>query len=41
MDLTLELVRAEQSTLIYVTHSRDLAARADAVWEIHDGKLEQ
>jgi ABC-type lipoprotein export system ATPase subunit len=41
MDLTLELVRAERSTLIYVTHSRELAARADAVWEIHDGKLEQ
>jgi ABC-type lipoprotein export system ATPase subunit len=41
MDLTLDLVRAERSTLIYVTHSRDLAARADAVWEIHDGMLGQ
>jgi ABC-type lipoprotein export system ATPase subunit len=41
MDLSLDLVQAERSTLIYVTHSRDLAARADAVWEIHDGTLGQ
>jgi ABC-type lipoprotein export system ATPase subunit len=41
MDLTLNLVRSERSTLIYVTHSRDLAARADAVWKIHSGTLEQ
>ena len=40
MDLMLDLVRSEGSTLIYVTHSRELAARADAVWEIHSGRLE-
>jgi len=28
------------STLIYVTHSRELAARADQVWEIHSGQLD-
>jgi ABC-type lipoprotein export system ATPase subunit len=40
MDLMLELVRAEGSTLIYVTHSRELAALADQVWEIHSGQLD-
>ncbi|MBE0594969.1 MAG: ABC transporter ATP-binding protein [Gemmatimonadales bacterium] len=40
MDLMLDLVKAEGGTLIYVTHSRELAARADAVWEIHSGRLE-
>jgi putative ABC transport system ATP-binding protein len=40
MDLMLELVRVEGSTLIYVTHSRELAARADQVWEIHSGQLD-
>jgi predicted ABC-type transport system involved in lysophospholipase L1 biosynthesis ATPase subunit len=40
MDLMLDLVRAERSTLIYVTHSRELAARADRVWEIHSGQLD-
>jgi putative ABC transport system ATP-binding protein len=40
MDLMLDLVRAERGTLIYVTHSRELAALADAVWEIHSGQLE-
>ena len=41
MNLTLDLTRSESSTLIYVTHSRDLAARADAVWTIHSGRLER
>jgi ABC-type lipoprotein export system ATPase subunit len=41
MDLTLDLTRREGSTLIYVTHSHDLAARADAVWTIHSGRLER
>ncbi len=40
MDLMLDLVRGERGTLIYVTHSRELAARADAIWEIHSGRLE-
>jgi len=41
MDLMLGLVRREGSTLLYVTHSRELAARADAVWEIRSGHLER
>ena len=41
MDLTLDMVRADGSTLIYVTHSRELAARADAVWQIHSGQLDR
>jgi len=40
MDLMLDLVRAESGTLIYVTHSRELAGQADAVWRIHSGRLE-
>lgn len=40
MDLMLDLVRSEGGTLIYVTHSRELAARADAIWELHSGHLE-
>jgi ABC-type lipoprotein export system ATPase subunit len=39
MDLILELVREEGGTLVYVTHSRDMAARADAVWELRSGTL--
>ncbi len=40
MDLMLDMVRADGGTLIYVTHSRELAARADAVWQIRSGQLE-
>lgn len=40
MDLLLELVRAENGTLLFVTHSRDLAALADRAWRLHDGLLE-
>jgi putative ABC transport system ATP-binding protein len=40
MDLLLELVEAEGSTLIYVTHSRRLAGAADFVQRLHDGRLE-
>jgi putative ABC transport system ATP-binding protein len=40
MDLLLELVRAENSTLLYVTHSRELARLADFSWRLHDGLLE-
>ena len=39
MDLLHEMVRDENGTLLYVTHSRELAATADAVWELHDGVL--
>lgn len=39
MDLLLEMVHSEGGSLLYVTHSRELAQRADLIWEIHDGKL--
>ena len=40
MDLLLELVRDEGGTLLYVTHSRELAGLADRAWRLHDGILE-
>jgi len=40
MDLLLALSREEGSTLIYVTHSRDFAALADATWQLHSGVLD-
>jgi len=40
MDLLLDLVRDEGSALLYVTHSRALAARADTAWRLTDGRLE-
>ena len=40
MDLLLDLVRNEGATLLYVTHSRDLASKADTVWTLADGRLE-
>lgn len=39
MDLLLSLVDDEGTTLLYVTHSREFAKLADAVWEIHSGEL--
>jgi len=40
MDLLLEMVRAEGGSLLYVTHSRELAKAADLVWELHGGQLQ-
>ncbi len=40
MDLLLRMAREEGSALLYVTHSRDLAALADEVWRLHSGTLE-
>jgi len=40
MDLLMRLVSEEGSTLIYVTHSRELAALADSTWRLHSGLLE-
>jgi ABC-type lipoprotein export system ATPase subunit len=40
MDLLLALVREEGSALVYVTHSRELAALADESWSLQDGVLE-
>ncbi len=39
MDLLHELVREEGSTLLYVTHSRQMTKGADAIWELRDGVL--
>ncbi len=40
MDLLLRMAREEGSTLVYVTHSADLASLADAKWRLHSGTLE-
>jgi len=40
MRLMLELVRDEGCTLVYVTHSAELASLADETWTIHSGRLE-
>jgi ABC-type lipoprotein export system ATPase subunit len=40
MDLLMEMVLAEGGSLLYVTHSRELARAADLVWELHDGILQ-
>jgi putative ABC transport system ATP-binding protein len=40
MELLLRLCREEGSALVYVTHSRELAALADETWRIHSGVLE-
>lgn len=40
MDLLLTLTRQEGGALLYVTHSRELAARADNVWRLVDGRLQ-
>jgi ABC-type lipoprotein export system ATPase subunit len=39
MDLLLELAASERSTLVYVTHSMELAALADVVLRLHSGRL--
>lgn len=41
MELMLQLVAEEGTTLVYVTHSRDLAALADHIFQLHSGVLEQ
>jgi len=41
MDLLLRLVDEEAGTLIYVTHSRELAALADETWSAHSGEFER
>jgi ABC-type lipoprotein export system ATPase subunit len=40
MDLLLRLAREEGSTLVYVTHSTELASLADRRWVLHSGVLE-
>jgi putative ABC transport system ATP-binding protein len=41
MDLLLRLARQERGTLIYVTHSTELAGLADEIWHLHSGILER
>jgi ABC-type lipoprotein export system ATPase subunit len=41
MALLLDLTRSEGGTLLYVTHSRELAAAADRRWHLGDGHLQQ
>jgi putative ABC transport system ATP-binding protein len=41
MQLLLDLVRAEGSALVLVTHSREIAALADETRTLHSGLLEQ
>jgi ABC-type lipoprotein export system ATPase subunit len=41
LDLLLGLAREERSAILYVTHSAELAAAADAVWTLHSGVLER
>ena len=40
MQLMLALARDEGSTLVFVTHSREVAALADETWQLHSGVLE-
>jgi putative ABC transport system ATP-binding protein len=39
MDLLLRLVSEERGTLVYATHSLELAALAHETWRIHDGSV--
>ena len=39
MELMLAVASEEGSTLLFVTHSREFAALADATWELHSGVL--
>ena len=41
LELLLGLARGEGSTVLYVTHSPELAAAADVVWTMHSGVLER
>ena len=40
MDLLIRMADDEGSTLVYVTHSRELAGHADERWRMHSGILE-
>lgn len=41
LELLLGLARGEGSAVLYVTHSAELAAAADAVWTMHSGVVER
>jgi putative ABC transport system ATP-binding protein len=39
LDVLDHAVRRRGKTLLVATHSREVAERADAVWELRDGRL--
>ena len=39
LEMLLDLNRREQTTLLLVTHNRELAARADRLISLHDGRI--
>ncbi|MFH2052203.1 MAG: ABC transporter ATP-binding protein [bacterium] len=41
LDLLLEMAEAERCALLLVTHSLTVAARAERIFELHDGRLRQ
>jgi ABC-type lipoprotein export system ATPase subunit len=41
LDLLVGLARREESAVLYVTHSAELAAAADVVWRMHSGVVER
>ncbi len=41
MDLLLQLAAEQEASLVYVTHSRELAALAGKTWRLHSGILER
>jgi ABC-type lipoprotein export system ATPase subunit len=41
MSLLLRMVDEESGTLVYVTHSRELAGLADETWRAHSGEFER
>lgn len=41
MDILFELIEKNNTTLILVTHSKDVAKRCEKIYELHSGKLEQ
>jgi len=40
MQIMLDLVHDEKRTLVYVTHSHEMAAMANAIWHLHSGRLD-
>ena len=39
LEMLLDLNRRERTTLLLVTHNRELAARADRLISLHDGRI--